>query len=318
MFTIKNFVNAFYRTKKGKRDKRKIFLYEVNLILNLKKLMSKIETGTFEVRYNEFKITENGKIRVIRAPDLESCIVQQVLYHTIYDTIDNKFIDNSFACRKGKGIHLCKQVTYNNMRKFNKNKYFLQMDIKKFFYSIDQVILATIINNKYIKDRRLLSLLFLFIIDKNVNSEFIGLPIGNLISQIMANVYMNEVDIYLTNKYPELFYTRYMDDFVLFGINTYSESLAIKNDLEIFIKNNLGLKLSKFKIDKLNNGINYAGYRIKHDSIILRKRQYVNFEINKENPIILNSIMSMSKNTTSRQHFLNKIKIEKENQQYDY
>lgn len=314
MLQLNNFIAAFYKVKVGKRDRTKVIKFELDLVWNLEKIIKKIKDNRFSITYNTFNITENGKIRIIQAPSLESCIVQHLIYKQIYHIINNKFISNSFACRVGKGIHGCKKVVYKAFRHFDREKYYLQMDIKKFFYSIDQNILLTILEKNYIKDKQLLELIKIFIKDETG----VGIPIGNLLSQIFANVYMNEVDKFLTKSYPHLQYIRYMDDFVLIGIQSYSECVFTKEIVVDFIHKNLNLKLSKFKISTINSGINYAGYRIKQDSIILRRRQYTNFNKHINNKEVINVILSMSKGTTSYKHFITKLKIERENTLYDY
>lgn len=314
MLKLDNFIDAFYKVKIGKRDRTKVIRFELDLVWNLEKIIQKIKDNNFNITYNTFSITENGKIRIIQAPTLESCIVQHVIYKQVYRIINNRFISNSFACRVGKGIHSCKKVVYKAFRYFNKEQYYLQMDIKKFFYSIDQKILLSILERKYIKDKKLLKLISVFVEDE----KSVGIPIGNLLSQIFANVYMHEVDDFLTNTYPHLRYIRYMDDFVLIGLQTYSECVSIKETVIEFIHNNLNLKLSKFKISTIGSGINYAGYRIKQDSIILRRRQYTNFNKHINNKEVINAILSMSKGTTSYKHFITKLKIERENALYDY
>jgi hypothetical protein len=195
----------------------------------------------------------------------------------------------------------------------DKSKFYLQMDIKKFFYSIDQQILIKILSDKYFKDKQLVKLIEIFVLNGSENK--IGIPIGNLLSQIFANVYMNEVDQFIKSKY-DYSYVRYMDDFVLIGIPSYSECIRIKQDTEKFIADKLNLKLSKFKISKIESGINYAGYRIKQDSIILRARQYTNFIIHNKNIEVLNALFSMAKHTTSFKHFLKHFEIQRENEKY--
>lgn len=270
--------------------------YEINLGSNLLSLLTNVKKLEFEVIYRIFYVQEGQKTRKIYAPSLESMIIQHALYFYIYKYIDNKFINNSFACRIGKGIHTCKQSVYKSFRSVNSTSFYLQLDIHKFFYSISSDILLSILKQKYFKEQKLIELIAIFLKLPDTN---IGVPIGNLLSQIFANVYMNEVDQYIKLKYPTYKYARYMDDFVIIGIEKYSIVEDIRVDIEKFIDTELNLKLSKFKIAKIQDGINFAGYRIFTNKILIRKyhlKRIKSFSNNDNEKGVL-SLLGLSKNT---------------------
>ena len=87
-----------------------------------------------------------------------------------------------------------------------------------------------------------------------------GIPIGNLLSQIYALIYMNPVDHYIKRELKIESYVRYVDDFVLIGL-TLDEAKIAKELCEKFVQTKLNLELSHWHIQKIKRGINFVGYR---------------------------------------------------------
>ena len=117
--------------------------------------------------------------------------------------------------------------------------YCLQCDVNKYFKSINHDVLKKILN-KYIKDKRLLNLLNIIIDSYNCNTGK-GIPLGNLTSQLFANIYLNELDQYVKHRLRCRYYIRYMDDFVILGDKEFLKKI---NLLVInFLKNNLLLEI---------------------------------------------------------------------------
>lgn len=127
---------------------------------------------------------------------------------------ERQFIFHTYACRKNKGSH--KAVAYA-FSKARKNRYFLKLDVRKYFYSIDHSVLKAMLE-KIIKDRECLNLLFSIIDSYGTDKK--SLPIGNLTSQFFANFYLSVLDHYVLEHLKAKGYVRYMDDIVLFGNST--------------------------------------------------------------------------------------------------
>ena len=179
----------------------------------------------------------------------------------------------------GKGTHKGVKYLYFFIRKktknFTQNSYVLKCDIKKFFASVDHNILKCILF-KTIKDENVQWLLE-NVIDSfysdSINIENkIGLPIGNLTSQLFANVYMNELDQYIKNVLRIKYYLRYTDDFII--VDDYEKCLYFLDKIRVFLKDELRLELHPTKIilKKCFQGIDFLGYRVFPHHILLKTK----------------------------------------------
>lgn len=297
-------VKAYYNARRGKRDKIRICEFDFSLESNLIKLKNLLETDNyFPSPYAHFTIFD-PKTRQVAAPAFRDRVLQHSLIATIEPLFEKKFILDSYACREGKGTHLgAKRV-----KKFlmaarcingrNKNIYVLQCDVQKYFQSISWDILLTLIaktihcrktfdlirkiitthekiggNDNAVKNDGQLSLFF------PVNTEVPavsvgmkrGLPIGNLTSQLFANIYLNELDHFVKEVLRERWYARYMDDFLI--IHPDKEHLKqAREQIRTFLKEKLALNLHRKKntINNVRDGVPFVGYRIFYDHLLVR------------------------------------------------
>ena len=149
----------------------------------------------------------------------------------------------------------------------NKNYYVLKCDIKKYFYSIDKDILMGILKRR-IRCEKLINFTKVILND----GTNIGIPIGNYTSQFFANIYLNEFDHFIKEKLKIKYYIRYMDDFIMLVENK-EKAKNILKVIRKYLKDFLHLELnSKCKYYPSNKGINFCGYVIFNDYILLRKR----------------------------------------------
>lgn len=254
-FTKENLYLAYLDARKGKRKKRATLNFETNLGANLEELYFELFENKYRPRpYSQFMVYE-PKPRVINAPAFRDLVVQHAIYRVIYPIFNKTFIHTSYACRKGGGTHKASNYTQEQIRKYSGELYFLKLDIKKFFYSIDRMILRAIFEKK-IKDKRFLDLMCEF---TKMNGEK-GIPIGNLLSQLYALIYMNSVDHFIKREIKNKSYVRYVDDFILIGL-TLDDAKDFKEKIENFVKDKLNLELSHWHIQKIKRGINFVGYR---------------------------------------------------------
>ena len=206
-FTKENLYAAFIDARKGKRVKRATLKFEVNLGAEIESLYSELHNGTYKPRaYSQFYVYEPKK-RLINAPFFRDLVVQHAIYRVIYPIFDKTFIDTSYACRKGGGTHKASRYTQKEMRKYSGDLYFVKLDIKKFFYSIDRDILRVMFEKK-IKDTRFVDLMCEF---TEMNTDK-GIPIGNLLSQLYALIYLNPLDHFVKRELKVKSYVRYVDD----------------------------------------------------------------------------------------------------------
>jgi RNA-directed DNA polymerase len=309
---LETLIKAFREVKKGKNYDSDVLEYEQNLIPNLIRLLERLENGSYTPKPPKVFTILEPKERIIEAPALEDRIVHHSLLIATKQYIENRFINNSFACRKNKGTHKASNSLLSGMRA-NPKGYYLKMDIKKFFYSIDQSSITDLLS-RIIKCQPTLELYKKFYI----NDSGKGLPLGNVTSQVLANLALNPVDHYIKRALKCKYYYRYMDDMVILSNS--------KTDLQLYlinIKNILqGLKLSlntKTKIDKISNGIDFVGYRTWINRRVIRKRSL--YSIRKKlkiNTTIqrVSSFLAHSKNTDSLKYVITIILFVAPNMKY--
>lgn len=304
IFSKDNLYSAYLDARKGKRKKRACFQFEIQLGINLADLYEEIHSGRYKPKpYFKFTIYE-PKERIIHAPAFRDIVVQHAIYRIIYSIFNRAFIDTSFACRIGYGTHRASKYTQDALRVYNNDDYFLKLDIRKFFYSIDRKILREQIERK-IKDKRLVNVMMLFA----EKDEYLGIPIGNLLSQIYALIYLNPLDHFVKRVLKVKYYVRYVDDFILIGL-TREKYLKYRSRIVDFLKNELGLRLSKFTIQKIKYGINFVGYRTWKNKSMIRKYSLYKFKrsvkAGKQESVV--SLLGHAKRTNSLTYMLNIIK----------
>lgn len=299
-FTKENLYASYMEARKGKRSKVGTYLFEKNIGENLNNLYEELRDCSYTPReYRTFVVYE-PKERVIKAPHFRDLVVQHAIYRVIYNIFNSTFIDTSFACRKNGGTHKAISYTQREMRRYDGNLYFVKLDIRKFFYSIDRDILRTLFE-KRIKDKKMVDLMVLF---SNDSSSEIGIPIGNLLSQLYSLVYLNELDHFVKRELKIKSYVRYVDDFVLIGL-TLDEAKIAKEKCEKFVQEKLNLELSHWHIQKIKRGINFVGYRTWKSVKFVRKHSIYKFKkavIKNKNSSIV-SIIGHAKNTQTVNYF---------------
>ena len=269
-FTEQKLLEAFYVAKKNKANKSSCLAFEFNLGSEIESLALLIKTGKYKPDPLKTFIVHEPKERVIHAPSFKDLVVQHAIYKVIYPIFDKTFIDQSFACRKGKGTHSASSYTQKVMRKHSGELYYAKLDIRKFFYSIDKEILKKQMQKK-IKDEAFIEMMCLFLGDKG------GIPIGNLLSQIYALIYLNDLDHFVKRELKVKHYVRYVDDFVAIGL-TLDEAKIFKIKCEDFVRKNLNLELSHWCIQKIKKGINFVGYRTWRRVKFVRKHSIIKFK----------------------------------------
>ncbi|MFW6047203.1 MAG: reverse transcriptase/maturase family protein [Candidatus Woesearchaeota archaeon] len=253
VISLDNLYNAYRKSRKGRNNRKEILDFTLNLEEELLLLQKELVEGKYSIgEYRNFIIYEPKK-RVISALPFRDRVVQHAICNIIEPLFDKRFVYDSYACRKGKGTH----AGIKRLNKFmNKNKatYVLKCDIKKYFPSVNNDILKKLIRKK-ISDKKLLDL-----IDEIINSHGRGIPIGNLTSQLFANIYLNELDYFIKHDLRLKQYIRYMDDFiVLHSDKKYLH--RIKEEIICFLKGfDLELHNKKVNIYPVKNGIDFLGY----------------------------------------------------------
>ena len=230
--------------------------------------------------YQHFKIAD-PKPRDIHKASVRDRLLHHAVYRMLHPYFDKKFIADSYSCRIGKGTHRAmnrfRAFTYQVSKNHTRTCWVLKCDIRKFFASIDHQTLFAILE-KYISDQNILWLL------REVVSSFQtktrtsdvrvlarGLPLGNLTSQLLVNIYMNEFDQFVKHKLEEKYYIRYADDFVLLSHDRQALEKRLRY-IEVFLHNLLKLQLhpNKVSITTVASGVDFLGWVHFPDHRVLR------------------------------------------------
>ncbi|MGA8165344.1 MAG: reverse transcriptase/maturase family protein [Waddliaceae bacterium] len=202
-----------------------------------------------------------------------------MIYSALTKIFDPTFIFHSFSCRLKKGTHVAVEHLHKAIRKVSLNGkrpcFALKMDIRRFFDSVDHKTLKQLIR-KRVKDDKVLKLVDMiidsFMVEK-AKRRNIGLPLGNVSSQLFANVYLHELDIFVKQVLRQKYYLRYCDDFVVVS-HEESELVSMISSIEDFLKKRLFLDLHPKKIilKKLHQGVDFLGYILFLNHRLLRIR----------------------------------------------
>lgn len=292
IYTFANIHRGFKEAIKGRQFAPSVLKFSDNLEEKLFKIRDELAGGTFiPSPYNHFTVLE-PKERHIAAPTFRDIVVQHAIFNIINPIFEKHFIFDSYACRKSKGthfgVHRIKKFLQASRSFYGKNQpiYFLKFDIAKFFPSISWDILGKIVGRS-IDCPKTFSLIEKIITTHTTlrpsmsqNLEQIislknrrGLPIGNLTSQLFANIYMDKLDHFVKEKLKARWYGRYMDDFVIIGADKDHLKL-LKAEIIKFLTETLRLTAHPGKtfIGNCVTGIDFLGYRIFYDHILVRAK----------------------------------------------
>ena len=248
---------AYYDARLGKTWQRKVKRIDKDKERYMDRLEDDLRNHRFQTSpYRTKKIYEPKERLIYILPFYPDRVVQHAIVNILSPIWESCMIDDSYACRIGKGQHAGSKRCMTFARQY---AYALQCDISKFYPSIPHDKLKTIIR-KNIKCRETLALLD-EIIDSQDGER--GVPIGNYLSQWFGNLYLNELDHEMKEHYRVRGYLRYCDDFVLFA-NTKDELNRMKPIIKEICAE-LGLRLSKMNLYPTSNGVDFLGYRHFHD-----------------------------------------------------
>src|SRR3989338_9136715 len=221
IISIENLILAWKEFLHGKRNRKDVQEFQLHFMDNLLFLHKDLKNKAYiHGRYHAFNISD-PKPRSINKASVLDRLLHHAIYRILYSYFDSKFIHDSYSCRKEKGTHKAMNRFRDLFRKVSKNNtktcWVLKCDIKKFFASIDHEILKDILA-KHIGDKDILWLLSQVINSFSSNPHMSdmwgrGLPLGNLTSQLLVNVYMNEFDQFMKRELKIKYYIRYADDF---------------------------------------------------------------------------------------------------------
>lgn len=270
IYSFESLHAAYMLARRGKRERREVQKFEQDLEGNLIQLQNELIWGMYQTgHYRQFIVNE-PKERLVAALPFRDRVLQHSLVSVIEPIWERRFIFDSYACRPGKGTHKGADRAEAMLRKVKREHshvYVLKADISKFFYSIDHGVMKSLVRRR-IRCRRTLKLID-GIIDSTAmpgDPHPVGLPIGNLTSQLFANVYLNELDEFVKHVLREKNYLRYMDDFLIVHHDK-AHLHRIRAQIERFLWERLRLKTnSKTQVfpvgERFGRAVDFLGYRI--------------------------------------------------------
>ncbi len=275
-----NLFAAWTEFKQGKQRKPDVLAFERNLEENVFRLSRELHDKTYRHGAYEGFYISDPKQRHIHKATVRDRVLHHAIVAVINPVLEPTFIPTSFSCRVGLGMHKGIEALERMSRSVSRNGtrpcVMLKCDIRKFFDNVDHILLLSILA-KRIKDADALWLLT-GVVESFASSyttlfERKGVPIGNLTSQLFANVYMNEFDRFMKHVLHVKHYARYTDDFVVVAESkTYLEELL--PPIRAFLKDKLMLQLhpKKVEIRTLYQGVDFLGYIIFPHHLLLRTK----------------------------------------------
>ncbi len=271
---IENLLEAWKEFVKGKRRKRDVQEFSFCLMDNILALHDDLQSRAYcHGGYEAFAI-HDPKPRAIHKASVRDRLLHHAICRVLYPFFDRTFIADSYSCRIGKGTHkaLNRFRTFGHIVSKNNTRtcWVLKCDIKKFFANIDHDILLNILQ-QYIPNDDVLRLLGEVIRSFHTTASGKGLPLGNLTSQLLVNIYMNEFDQFAKHTLKVKYYIRYADDFVVFS----EDRVWLENlipEIRTYLENQLKLNLhpDKVFIKTLASGVDFLGWIHFSDHRVLR------------------------------------------------
>ena len=268
-----NLRQAFWNAQTRKSAKKDVAAFRENLDANLLQIRNQLLDGSYRFGIYHYFIVYDPKERVICAADFGERVVHHAIMNICAVDFENHQIPYSYACRKGKGTLAAIKQAAHYQKTY---PWYLKLDVRKFFDSIDHEILFSQLQRMY-KDTPFLNLLWR-LIDSYHASDGKGLPIGNLTSQYFANHYLSFADKYLTEQLRQPAIVRYMDDVFLWA-NDRNELIENGTSFENCVRNNLSLSLKPFVLNKSKHGLPALGFQIYPEEIRLNARSRKRFAL---------------------------------------
>ena len=299
-----NLRDAYFHARRNKRFRNEVLEFSANLEDNLHDLQKALRDQTYVPGPYKKKVIHDPVDRLIMWQAFIHRVVQWAVYQVINPEFVRGYIEDSYACIKGRGsdaaaqrlFYFMQQAGRKDQRAVRDEKgrplsrhYVMKLDTSKFFYRIDHQVSLNLIGKKCNYDPWIMWLMDLFV---NAPGEKFGFPpgkgvkdvspdemladrglaVGSLLNQMLANVNQNEVDHYAKRELRIHYYVRYMDDIVILS-DSKAQLHEWKEKIERFMQERLKLELNPKKcfIEPISRGIDFCQYRVFPDHIKLKK-----------------------------------------------
>ena len=274
IISLENLLEAWQEFKRGKKQRKDVQDFQLHLMDNIIALHNDLRNKSYKhSSYEYFRITD-PKVRDIHKASVRDRLLHHALHRVLYPYFDNKFSFDSYSCRLGKGTHKAverfKEFAYIESKNHTRTIWVLKCDVRKFFATIDHEILKDILE-RYISDNDICWLLNQIIDSFEPIKKGTGLPLGNLTSQLLVNIYMDEFDQFVKRKLKIKHYIRFADDFIIF-LRDKSDLSTVYRYIVDFLQNELALSIhpDKVFIKTLSSGLDFLGWVHFSDHRILR------------------------------------------------
>ncbi len=293
IISLENLCLAWKEFIVGKKKKKDVIQFGLGLMDNIVGLHNDLVNHQYYHGGYESFFINDPKRRHIHKASVRDRLLHHAVYRILYPFFDKTFIADSYSCRNEKGTHKAinkfRELHYRVSKNNTRTCWVLKCDIRKFFASIDHGILFEILT-EYIPDKNILWLLSI-IIESFHTSQLsaacqtanptqpplgkgrgrIGLPLGNLTSQLFANIYMNKFDQWVKHRLKSHYYVRYADDFVFLSRDKFRLEAAL-SQIQTFLQSKLKLSLhpDKVFISTTASGVDFLGWVNFPDHRVLR------------------------------------------------
>lgn len=276
IISLENLLSAWQEFIVGKKRKKDIQIFSRDLLDNILSLHRDLANLTYQHGgYEDFYVND-PKRRHVHKASVRDRLLHHAIYRILYPFFDKVFIPDSFFCRNRKGTHKAlnrfKAMFYKASKNDHQVCWALKCDVKKFFDSVDHEILLGILD-KYIPDKEIMSLLG-EVIDSYHSGlkRGIGLPLGNLTSQLFANIYMDVFDQFIKHKLKIKYCIRYSDDFIILSADkNYLHDLMPEIQKFLLEKLKLALHPNKIFLQAVSSGVDWLGWKHFADHRLLRE-----------------------------------------------
>lgn len=302
--SVENLQLADAIARKGKLNQPGVISHDRKRESNILDLHEALINKTYRTsEYTTFTIFEPKERLIFRLPYFPDRIVHHAVMNVLEPVFVSMFTADTYSCIKKRGIHAAARALKSELKDTPGTKYCLKLDIKKFYPNVDHDILKQLLRRK-IKDQDLLWLL-----DGIIDSAD-GLPIGNYLSQYLANFYLTYFDHWIKEVKQVKYYFRYADDMVILSENKpYLHQLL--SDISDYLQGNLKLQVKDnyqvFPIDA--RGIDFVGYVFRHTHTRLRKsikQSFARMLVRNRNPQSVASYTGWALHCNSK-HLLKKL-----------
>ena len=298
--SITNIFGAWNEFKKGKRKKNDVAHFELRLEENLFRLHDELITKVYKHDpYEDFYVCD-PKRRHIHKASVRDRVMHQALFRVLYPIFDKHFIYDSYSSRNDKGTHNGVARLRDAVRKvsgnWKKKSWTLKCDVRKFFDSVDHKILRALILKRVTCADTVWLLDLIFASFEKEEGK--GLPLGNVTSQLFANIYLNELDQYAKHVLKAKHYFRYSDDFVVVHRDRkFLEECIISVSQFLFDALRLELHPHKVEIRKASQGVDFLGYVVLPYVVVVRTKTKRRIRIKIKERIVAYKNEQISQNT---------------------